>query len=141
MQKYFRIFHLHIDYIEHLKIKGEAVITYDDFEKINSKLPYAEKYKNPRNLVSKWLNSFQGIYYLSQRKEETYKLDGFGKKSVDKLLESIEKSRNTTLDRFIYGLCIPLIGRTSSKAIANSYVWVYRNRKTKTCYRIFSWRL
>lgn len=65
-----------------------------------------------------WLNSFRDIYYLSDHKEEMYKLDGFGKKSVDKLLESIEKSRNTTLDRFIYGLCIPLIGRTASKQIA-----------------------
>ena len=66
-----------------------------------------------------WLNSFRDIYYLSGHKEEMYKLDGFGKKSVDKLLESIEKSRNTTLDRFIYGLCIPLIGRTASKTISS----------------------
>lgn len=68
-----------------------------------------------------WLTSFQNIYYLSEHKEEMYKLDGFGKKSVDKLLESIEKSRNTTLDRFIYGLCIPLIGRTASKTIAKEF--------------------
>ena len=68
-----------------------------------------------------WLNSFRDIYYLSEHKEELLKLDGFGKKSVDKLLESIEKSRNTTLDRFIYGLCIPLIGRTASKTIAKEF--------------------
>ena len=43
---------LHIDYTGYLEIEGEAVITYDDFEKINSKLPENEKYKNPRNLVS-----------------------------------------------------------------------------------------
>ena len=68
-----------------------------------------------------WLNSFRDIYYLSGYKEEMYKLDGLGKKSVDKLLESIEKSRNTTLDRFIYGLCIPLIGRSASKTIAKEF--------------------
>lgn len=68
-----------------------------------------------------WLNSFKDIYYLSDYKSEMYKLDGFGKKSVDKLLESIEKSRKTTLDRFIYGLCIPLIGRTASKTIAKEF--------------------
>lgn len=72
-----------------------------------------------------WLNSFQDIYHLSEHKEEMYKLDGFGKKSVDKLLDSIEKSRNTTLDRFIYGLCIPLIGRTASKDIANNFNYDY----------------
>ena len=68
-----------------------------------------------------WLNSFRDIYYLSEHRKEMYKLNGFGKKSVDKLLESIEKSRNTTLDRFIYGLCIPLIGRTASKTIAKEF--------------------
>lgn len=68
-----------------------------------------------------WLNTFRDIYYLSDHKEEMYKLDGFGKKSVDKLSENIEKSRNTTLDRFIYGLCIPLIGRTASKVIAKEF--------------------
>ena len=69
----------------------------------------------------RWLNVFKDIYYLSEHKEEMYKLDGFGKKSVEKLLESIEKSRNTTLDRFIYGLCIPLIGRSASKTIAKEF--------------------
>lgn len=78
----------------------------------------------------KWLASFQDIYYLSEHKEEMYKLDGFGKKSVDKLLESIENSRNTTLDRFIYGLCIPLIGRTASKEIAKFFNYDYEKFRT-----------
>ena len=77
-----------------------------------------------------WLNSFRDIYYLSEHKEEMYKLDGFGKKSVDKLLESIEKSRNTTLDRFIYGLCIPLIGRSASKEIAKFFKYDYEKFRT-----------
>lgn len=77
-----------------------------------------------------WLTSFQDIYYLSEHKEEMYKLDGFGKKSVDKLLESIERSRNTTLDRFIYGLCIPLIGRTASKEIAKFFNYDYEKFRT-----------
>lgn len=68
-----------------------------------------------------WLNSFYDIYKLSEHKSEMYKLEGFGNKSVDKLLENIEKSRNTTLDRFIYSLSVPLIGRTASKAIANYF--------------------
>ena len=65
-----------------------------------------------------WLNSFQDIYRLSEHKDEMSKLDGFGKRSVEKLLDAIEKSRNITLDRFIYALCIPLIGRSASKDIA-----------------------
>lgn len=77
-----------------------------------------------------WLNSFKDIYYLSEHKEEMYKLDGFGKKSVDKLLESIKNSRNTTLDRFIYGLCVPLIGRTASKEIAKFFNYDYEKFRT-----------
>lgn len=65
-----------------------------------------------------WVKSFPDIYHLFNHKEEMYKLDGFGKKSVDKLMNSIQKSRNTELSRFIYALSIPLIGRTASKEIA-----------------------
>lgn len=65
-----------------------------------------------------WVKSFDGVYRLNEHKAEMYKLEGFGKKSVDKLLENIEKSRKTELSRFIYSLSIPLIGRTASKDIA-----------------------
>lgn len=37
---------------EHYEIEGEAIITYDDFEKINQSLPPNKKYKNPRNLAA-----------------------------------------------------------------------------------------
>ena len=47
-----------------------------------------------------------------------YHTVGFGEKSVQKLLDAIEKSRSITLDRFIYSLSIPLIGRSASKDIA-----------------------
>lgn len=68
-----------------------------------------------------WLDSIKSIYHLSDYKCKMYRLEGFGKKSVDKLLESIEKSRETTLDRFIYSLSIPLIGKSSSKDIAKHF--------------------
>lgn len=68
-----------------------------------------------------WLDSIKSIYHLSDYKGKMYSLEGFGKKSVDKLLESIEKSRETTLDRFIYSLSIPLIGKSASKDIAKHF--------------------
>lgn len=44
---------LTIPYQGELVLRGEAVITYSDFEKINAQIPEAEdKYKNPRNLCS-----------------------------------------------------------------------------------------
>lgn len=43
---------LQIPYKHRLEIEGEAIITYDNFEKINAELNENERYKNPRNLVS-----------------------------------------------------------------------------------------
>ena len=68
-----------------------------------------------------WLNSIKSIYRLSDYKGKMYSLEGFGKKSVDKLLESIEKSRETTLDRFIYALSVSMIGKSASKDIAKHF--------------------
>ena len=65
-----------------------------------------------------WINSFKDIYYISEHKASMYRLDGFGKKSVDKLLSNIEKSRNINFGNFLYALSIPLIGRSASKDIA-----------------------
>lgn len=67
-----------------------------------------------------WLNSIEDIYYLSVHKNEMKTMDGFGKKSVEKLLASIEKSRNTSLERFLYALSIPLLGKSASQDIAKA---------------------
>lgn len=67
-----------------------------------------------------WLNSIKDIYYLSAYENEMKTMDGFGKKSVEKLLNSIEKSRNTNLQRFLYSLSIPLLGKSASKMISEA---------------------
>ena len=68
-----------------------------------------------------WVKSFQDIYKLDYLRENWKEYDGFGDKSVDKLLDAIEDSRKTTLDKFIYALSIPLIGRSASKDIAKYF--------------------
>ena len=65
-----------------------------------------------------WIKSFKDIYKLDYYRQNWKEYDGFGDKSVDKLLDAIENSRKTTLDRFIYSLSIPQIGRSTSKDIA-----------------------
>lgn len=65
-----------------------------------------------------WLNKFIDIYHLSDHRVEMIKLDGFGKKSVDKLLGAIEKSRAVKLENFIAALGIPNIGLSAAKTIA-----------------------
>lgn len=65
-----------------------------------------------------WIKSIKDIYNLYNYKDIMYKMPGFGKKSVDKLFDSIEKSRDTNLQRLLYSLSIPLLGNTASKDIA-----------------------
>lgn len=66
-----------------------------------------------------WVKSFKDIYNISEDMVDSlmYNTVGFGKRSVEKLLAAIEKSRTTTLSRFLYSLSIPLVGRTASKTI------------------------
>lgn len=64
------------------------------------------------------VHKFYDIYHLSEHAKKLEKLPGLGPKSVKKLLEAIEKSRNVTLDKFICALGIPTIGTTASKTIA-----------------------
>lgn len=68
-----------------------------------------------------WLTCFEDIFTLKDHFTEMVKLDGFGETSVNKLLNAIEASKNTTLDRFIYALSIPLIGKSASKTIAKFF--------------------
>lgn len=65
-----------------------------------------------------YVNTFKDIYHLSDYKAELSTLPKMGSRSVKKLLDSIEASRVTTLDRLLTSLSIPLIGRSTSKDIA-----------------------
>ena len=57
------------------------------------------------------------LFYLKDCRGMLVTLQGLGAKKVDKILESIEKCRKTTLPKFLYGLSIPLIGRSVSKQL------------------------
>ena len=67
-----------------------------------------------------WLTSIKDIYHLHSHEKVMKTLDGFGSKSVEKLLDSIDVSTETTLSRFLYALSIPLLGKTASAAIAEA---------------------
>ena len=73
-------------------------------------------------LINKgWISSFKDIYHLASHKDEWQRYDGFGKKSVEKMLDAIEKSRNIDLANFICALSIDGIGTSASKTIANAF--------------------
>lgn len=65
-----------------------------------------------------WINKFSDIYRLIQYKHEIIALDGFGQKSWDRLWQSVQDSRNTTMAKFICALGIPLVGKNTAKEVA-----------------------
>lgn len=65
-----------------------------------------------------YISDFKSIYSLSNHYDKLIKLDGFGAKSVQKLLVAIEKSRDVKLENFIAALGIPNIGLSAAKTIA-----------------------
>lgn len=68
-----------------------------------------------------FIHKYKDIYHLSDRRSELIRLDGYGAKSIDNLLESIEKSRNVKLENFITALSIPNIGLSAAKAISKKF--------------------
>ena len=68
-----------------------------------------------------YINSFKDIYGLSKYHDQLIKLDGFGAKSVEKLLLNIEKSRSVKLENFISALGIDGIGLSASKTLSQRF--------------------
>lgn len=88
-----------------------------------------------------WLNDFGDIFTLKDHFTEMVKLDGFGETSVTKLLNAIESSKDTTLDKFIYALSIPLIGRSASKTIANYFNGDFERFYSECCFNEFNFAI
>lgn len=65
-----------------------------------------------------WVGNYQELFSLSNFRDEWVEQPGFGPKSVDKLLTTIEDAKNCELWQFIASLSIPLIGTTYAKEIA-----------------------
>lgn len=61
------------------------------------------------------ISDFADIYHLSQHKDEFVSMEGFGEKSYNNLIASIEKSRTKNPVNFIVALCIPMIGTDAAK--------------------------
>lgn len=65
-----------------------------------------------------YISSFVDVYRLEKYKKELSTLPKMGARSVSKLLQSIEDSRKTTLDKFLAALGVPLCGETTCKDIS-----------------------
>ena len=71
-----------------------------------------------------WVNCYRDLFFLTQYRNEWVDMPGFGEKSVDKILTTIDGARNCELWQFIAAISIPLIGTTYSKEIARrKHTW------------------
>lgn len=67
-----------------------------------------------------FINNYSDIYHLEDYKEEIISMEGFGEKSYQNMIDSIEKSRNVKIANFIYSLGIPEIGFSRAKLICSN---------------------
>ena len=58
------------------------------------------------------------FYHLSEHKNELMELEGYGDKKISNLIESIEKSKQNSLERLLYGLGIRYVGNKTAKLLA-----------------------
>lgn len=67
-----------------------------------------------------FLKKFKDLYHLEQFREAIVNMEGFGEKSYENLIASANKSRHTTLPKFIYGLGIANVGLSNAKMIVKA---------------------
>ena len=68
-----------------------------------------------------FIREFSDIFHLDRHCEEIRQMEGFGEKSYNNLIASIEKARVTTLPRVVYSLGIAGIGLANAKVICKEF--------------------
>lgn len=61
------------------------------------------------------------LFNLEDKKEQIMQFDGYGEKSLNKIIENIKKAKNISLERLLYGLGIKEIGTKTAKLLASTY--------------------
>ena len=70
----------------------------------------------------KFITNIIDIYNIKERKEELIELEGFGDKSVNKLLDNIEKSKQNSLEKLLFAIGISGIGEKNAKILAKKFM-------------------
>lgn len=68
-----------------------------------------------------FIKDISDIYSLKHHRDDLIRLEGYGEKSVNSLIEAIEKSKENSLERLIFGLGIPNVGSKTAKTLAEHY--------------------
>ena len=68
-----------------------------------------------------FFHDIAGIYKLFEHRDEVINLEGWKEKSIDNLLSAIEKSKENSLERVLFGLGIKEVGEKMAKTLARKY--------------------
>ena len=68
-----------------------------------------------------FIKSITDIYNLKIHKQDLIELEGFGNKSVDNLLEAIEKSKDNSLEKLLFALGIEQVGEKTARELSKIY--------------------
>lgn len=71
--------------------------------------------------AEKFIRTIPDIYHLYKYKDNIIAIDGWSNKSVDLILDAIEKSKSNSLERLLFGLGIKEVGSKMSKVLAKFY--------------------
>ena len=72
-------------------------------------------------ILKGFIKDFGDIFEIGRYREEIVNMDGFGEKSFDNLMASLERARHTTLPRLLYSLGIANIGLANAKVICKEF--------------------
>lgn len=70
-----------------------------------------------------FIREFADIFHLAEHRDEIVTMEGFGEKSYNNLIKSIDEARATTLPRLLYSLGIPNIGVANARMICRAYAY------------------
>ena len=68
-----------------------------------------------------FIHEFADIYHLDDHRDEIVDMEGFGEKSYNRLIESVDKSRTTTMPRLLYALGIAGIGAANARVLCDHF--------------------
>ncbi|MDO4167696.1 MAG: NAD-dependent DNA ligase LigA [Eubacteriales bacterium] len=123
--KVFQNVPLSVPFKGNLVLRGEAVITYSEFERINASLPEEEQYKNPRNLCSGTVRQLNNEI-TAQRNVEFYAFSLVSAEGVD-FANSQEKKMRFLQEQ---GFDVVEYRRVSGDTLAETVSWFAEKIKT-----------
>ena len=68
-----------------------------------------------------FIKNITDLYSLKDKKKAIMEFDGYGEKSLNKIIENIENSKNNSIERLLYGLGIKEIGTKTAKLLASEF--------------------